>query len=69
MFYDAGRAWGGPLGNTENTGWLSDVGLGLRIGSTRSAFKNVLHADIAFPLHHDPNIKSVQFLVKVTNTF
>ncbi len=68
-FYDVGRAWGGPWGNTANAGWLGDVGFGLRILTTRSAFKNVLHADIAFPLHRDPNIQSVQFLVKVTNTF
>ena len=68
-FCDVGRAWSGPDANTLNTGWLSDVGIGLRILSARSAFNNVLHADIAFPTHHDPNIKSVQFLVKVQNTF
>jgi hypothetical protein len=68
VFYDFGRAWGGPNGNTANTGWLSDVGLGLRILSARSAFGNVLHLDFALPLNRDPNIKSVQFLVttKVT---
>ena len=68
-FYDIGRAWGGPNENTVNTGWLSDVGLGLRILSARSASNNVLHADLAVPTHRDPNIKSVQFLIKITNTF
>lgn len=68
VFYDFGRAWGGPNGNTANTGWLSDVGFGLRILSARSAFGNVLHIDFAIPLNHDPNIRSVQFIVttKVT---
>jgi hypothetical protein len=68
VFYDFGRAWSGANGNTANTGWLSDVGFGLRILSARSAFGNVLHVDFAVPLNHDPNIKSVQFLVttKVT---
>ena len=68
VFYDFGRAWGGPNGNTANTGWLSDVGFGLRILSARSAFGNVLHIDLALPLNRDPNIRSVQFLVttKVT---
>src|SRR5712692_824938 len=71
VFYDFGRAWGGLggiNGNTANTGWLSDVGFGLRILSARSAFGNVLHIDFAIPLNHDPNIRSVQFLVttKVT---
>jgi hypothetical protein len=68
VFYDYGRAWGGVNGNTANTGWLSDVGFGLRILSARSAFGNVLHIDFAIPLNRDPNIRSVQFIVttKVT---
>jgi outer membrane protein assembly factor BamA len=68
-FYDIGRAWGGPYANTANTGWLGDYGIGLRILSARSAFNNVMHADVAFPTHRDPNIKSVQFLVKISSTF
>lgn len=69
VFYDFGRAWGGPSGNTEHAGWLSDVGFGLRILSARSAFGNVLHLDLAFPLNRDPSIKSVQFLVQTQATF
>jgi outer membrane translocation and assembly module TamA len=69
VYYDLGRAWGGPTANTQNTGWLNDVGLGLRILSARSAFGNVLHLDLAFPLHRDPNIKRVQFLVQTQTTF
>lgn len=68
-FCDIGRAWGGAYENTVNTGWLGDVGFGLRILSARSASSNVLHADLAFPTHRDPNIKSVQFLIKISNTF
>jgi hypothetical protein len=69
VFYDLGRAWGGPNANTEHTGWLNDVGFGLRILSARSAFGNVLHMDLAFPLNRDPNIKSVQWLVQTQTTF
>ena len=69
VFYDFGRAWGGPTGNTQHAGWLSDVGLGLRFLSARSAFGNVLHLDLAFPLNRDPNIKTVQFLVQTQATF
>jgi len=69
VFYDLGRAWGGPGSNTENAGWLNDVGFGLRILSARSAFGNVLHMDLAFPLNRNPNIKSVQFLVQTQATF
>jgi hypothetical protein len=63
VFYDWGRAWGGPGENPSNAGWLSNVGFGLRFLSTRSAFGNVLHVDFAFPLNHGPNIKPFQFLV------
>lgn len=69
VYYDLGRAWGGPNANTQHTGWLSDVGLGLRILSARSASGNVLHLDLAFPLNRDPNIKRVQFLVQTQTTF
>jgi outer membrane protein assembly factor BamA len=69
VFYDLGRAWGGPGSNTQNAGWLNDVGFGLRILSARSAFGNVLHMDLAFPLNRNPDIKSVQFLVQTQTTF
>jgi len=64
VFYDWGRAWGGPGESPSSARWLSDVGFGLRILSTRSSFGNVLHIDFAFPLNRDPSIKSFQFLVQ-----
>ena len=64
VFYDIGRAWGGPFQNPVNPGWLSDVGFGLRIHNARAAVGNVLHVDIAFPLNPDPTIRPWQFLVK-----
>jgi hemolysin activation/secretion protein len=70
VFYDLGRAWGGPLATTANTGWLSNVGVGLRILSARASFGSVLHIDFAFPLHNtDPGIKPAQFLVTTSKTF
>lgn len=64
VFYDIGRAWHGENQNTANPGWLSDVGFGLRFLNARTAFGNVLHADIAFPLNREPGMKAVQFLVR-----
>ena len=64
VFYDWGRAWGGPGESPSSVRWLSDVGFGLRVLSTRSSFGNVLHVDFAFPLNRDPSIKSFQFLVQ-----
>ena len=69
VFYDLGRAWGGPGESPSSAHWASDVGFGLRILSARSAFGNVLHIDLAFPLNHDPNIKPVQFLVTTKLSF
>jgi outer membrane protein assembly factor BamA len=63
VFYDRGRAWGGAGESPSSAHWLSNVGFGLRFLSTRSAFGNVLHVDLAFPLNRDPNIRSFQFLV------
>ena len=68
-FADMGRAWGGGNVNTVNPGWLGDVGIGLRIVSTRAAFSNVLHIDLAFPLQATGDIEKVQLLVKAKASF
>ncbi len=69
IFWDIGRAWGGQSPATARSGWLTDVGFGLRILSARTAFGNVLHADFAFPLVRDPNIRSFQFSLEVKSSF
>ncbi len=69
VFFDVGRAWGGPYQNQSNGGWLSDAGFGLRVISDRASFGNVIHADIAFPLNTDANIDSIQFLFKSYTNF
>ncbi|MDH5540180.1 MAG: hypothetical protein OEY03_12320 [Rhizobacter sp.] len=68
-FLDVGRAWGGDNVNRQQPGWLGNVGIGLRIFSVRSAFGNVLHADIAFPLDPDTKVKKAQYLVKTRTSF
>jgi hypothetical protein len=66
---DVGRAWGGPNAGPESERWLADAGFGLRIFSVRSAFSNVLHVDLAFPLDGDSSVKKVQFLVRTRTSF
>ena len=68
-FFDTGRAWGGDNVNALNPEWLHNVGLGLRIVSARSAFANVIHLDLAFPLEAVGNMKRVQFLVRTKTSF
>ncbi len=48
---------------------LKDIGLGLRIGSSRSSRGSMVHLDLAFPLDGDPSIKRVQWLVSTSDTF
>jgi outer membrane protein assembly factor BamA len=68
-FFDMGRTWGTDVTGAESLGLLKDVGLGLRLGSSRSSFGNVLHLDVAFPLDGDDDIASVQFLVTTKASF
>jgi outer membrane protein assembly factor BamA len=69
LFFDVGRAWGGDNVNALNPGWLRNVGAGLRIVSVRSAFSNVLHVDLAFPIDASADIKKVQLNVKTKTSF
>jgi hypothetical protein len=70
VYFDYGRAWGGPTENTGATGWLANVGFGLRVLSDRSSFGKIYHIDLAFPVgNDDPNIKSPQFLIKSRTFF
>jgi hypothetical protein len=61
LFYDAGRAWGGPFDSEANVHWLSDVGFGIRILSARSSGGTTLHLDFAFPLKRSDGVRSYQF--------
>ena len=64
VFFDAGRTWGhNPVG-AENLGLLRDVGIGLRIGNSRSGIGRMIHLDLAFPLDGDSDIKGMQWLVE-----
>lgn len=70
-FFDAGRTWGRDVTGLESAGLLKDVGIGLRFGSSRSSFGNVVHIDLAFPLDSAPgdDIDSVQLLVTTKASF
>ena len=69
VFFDMGRTVGrDPLG-TESQGLLKDVGVGLRLGNSRSALGNVLHIDLAFPLDGDASISSMQVIVETKRSF
>jgi outer membrane protein assembly factor BamA len=69
VFFDMGRTVGrDPLGTTSQ-GLLKDVGIGLRLGNSRSGLGNVLHIDLAFPLDGDASISSMQVIVETKRSF
>ncbi len=63
IFVDIGRAWfpGDPTSGA--TGMLGDFGIGLRLASSRTEKRTVLHLDIALPIQAEEDIDKVQFLV------
>jgi len=65
VFGEVGSAWN----NGENPVWLSDVGVGLRLISTRQSASKVLHIDIAYPLSENDEIDDYQFFVKAKSEF
>jgi hemolysin activation/secretion protein len=69
VFFDMGRTWGTDVTGATSFGLLKDVGIGLRLGSSRSAFGNVIHIDLAFPLDGGNDIDSVQLVVETKARF
>ncbi|CAG0945270.1 hypothetical protein GPROT2_03128 [Gammaproteobacteria bacterium] len=75
VFADAGQAWGGDdpaaadAATPPPTGWLGDVGFGLRIGNARSGIGSVLHVDLAFPVAPPGDVSKVQLLLQAEKSF
>jgi hypothetical protein len=69
VFADSGRVWGtGPFGAAP-LGWLSDAGVGLRIGNSRSGLGNVVHIDLSWTLNSAPNAPHFQVTVQTEQSF
>lgn len=69
-FFDAGRTWfsdGRPNGPDE--GILRDVGVGLRLASSRVEVTRMLHLDFAVPLDGDDDISRYQVLIRGRSEF
>lgn len=69
VFFDMGRTWGRGNAGGASQGLLKDVGLGLRLGSSRSSFGNVIHIDLAMPLDGAGGIDDLQLLVGSKRSF
>ncbi|MDX1755702.1 MAG: BamA/TamA family outer membrane protein [Marinobacter sp.] len=70
LFVEAGRAWFHDGRNSgPDDGILRDVGLGIRLGSSRIEVQTMLHLDVAFPLDGDDSIDQVQVLLRGGSRF
>lgn len=69
IFADVGQVSGGSAGPGSDLDVLRDVGVGLRIGQSRSAHASLVKVDLAFPLDGDPTMKRLQLLVTTGERF
>jgi outer membrane protein assembly factor BamA len=69
LFADVGQVWGRNAFGEEAPGVLANVGIGLRLSNTRSAFARLIHIDIAVPLDSDPDLDRVEFVVEARRAF
>ena len=69
IFMDMGRAWtpGDPYAG--NQGIMKDIGVGLRLASTRSSDDLVGHLDFAFTLDGDNRVNGYQWVLTSSNKF
>lgn len=68
-FVDVGDTWGRDPYATKTQGILANIGVGLRLGNSRSALGNVLHIDLAFPINGDKSIKNMQLIIDTKRSF
>lgn len=68
-FVDVGGTWGRDPFASPRHDVLGDVGVGLRLGNSRSALGNVLHVDLAFPIGADKSLRTMQVIIETKRSF
>jgi hemolysin activation/secretion protein len=69
IFFDIGRAWFPGQDKGPNSGYLADIGFGIRLAPTKSNIGQVIHLDLAIPLDKQDDVDDVQFLITIKDTF
>jgi len=67
-FVDVGRAWFPEQTSADDYGALVDVGIGLRLESTRTRRDQIVHVDFGFPLVDGPNTDTMQVSVTIKSS-
>lgn len=68
-FLDSGRTWGPTLGGERPAGWLNDVGIGLRLGNSRSGIGSMVHVDLVYALDPVPGRDRFNIVVETRRGF
>ena len=55
--------------SSDSKGVLRDVGVGLRLGISRSSVGTVLHIDMAYPIDREASMRKVQVNVELKRSF
>jgi hemolysin activation/secretion protein len=69
VFFDAGKTWGSDPVVGKHYGWLKNIGVGLRIGNTRSGIGRMIHVDLAYPFDDVKDISNLQLLIEARKGF
>jgi hypothetical protein len=69
VLFDAGKTWSDQIDSPPNRGLLRNIGLGLRLGNTRSGQGRMTHIGLAFPLDGDHSIKNDQLIIEPKKSF
>lgn len=64
VYVDAGRTWGAGYPQATH---LSNVGLGLRLSSSKAKTGKVLHLDLAFPMADKQYVDSFQWVITASS--
>ncbi len=64
IYVDFGRAWGAGYPSATH---LSNVGVGLRLGSSKAKVGKVLHLDLAFPLADKQHVNEFQWVMTASS--
>lgn len=67
VFFDVGKAWGAE--NSGATPLLANVGLGLRLSSSKVRVGNVVHVDLAAPILNGDGVSEYQVLFGAQQRF
>ena len=69
VFFEAGRVWDSQNIEQQSNKTLYDVGIGLRVNSSKARPNHIVHFNLAFPLNERDLTGTYQWSVFVSESF